>query len=279
MSPSQPLRSPRTSIPKDCARRTTARITAFSPGQSPPPVKMPIFFTLTARKYKLRCGAKEAQQLRILAVDTTTAWGSVALVEGGVVRGEVRLRATAGHSLSAMPSIAFLLEALGIGPAAVEAYAVAAGPGSFTGLRIGIGTVQGLALAAGRPCLGTSALDVLAARAAGAAPRVVAMMDAGRDEVYAGVYDAVGRRLGDAQAAPPETVAADAGAGAAFFGDGALRYEERIRKACPDAVFPRRSLFLAGTLGLLAEPRLAAGEGVTAGELRALYLRPPHIRP
>jgi tRNA threonylcarbamoyladenosine biosynthesis protein TsaB len=212
-------------------------------------------------------------------VDTTTAWGSVAVVDGDDILGEVRLRTSSGHSHSAMPAVAFLLEALGLAPSDVEGYAVASGPGSFTGLRIGIGTVQGLALASGRPCLGVSALDVLAERMRGAADCLVAMMDAYRDEVYAGVYDALGRLQGSWQAEVPQAVVAGLPEDAAFLGDGAIRYREEILRQRPRARFPARSLYLAGTLGRIAEPRLRGGEGGTAAELRPLYLRPPHIRP
>src|SRR5688572_9943450 len=161
MRPSQPLRMPRTSIPRPWARRTTARITALRPGQSPPPVRTPTFFMATIGKYKLpgfrTAALRKEASLRVLAVDTTTARESVALAEGGAVRGEIRLSLVDGHSRHPMPSIAFLLEVLGLAPGDVEGYAVAAGPGSFTGLRVGIGAVQGLALAADRPCAAVSA--------------------------------------------------------------------------------------------------------------------------
>ena len=215
----------------------------------------------------------------MLAVDTTTPRGSVALVSGGEVLGEVRLRSAARHSHSVMPAIAFLLEALGLGPAEVEAFAVAAGPGSFTGLRIGISTVQGLALASGRPCLALCALDVLAARMRGAAPCLVPLIDAYRGEVYAGVYDTEGRPLGSWRVEAPGSLVAGLPDDAAFLGDGAVRYRDQILGLRPLARFPGRSLFLAGTLGVLAEPRLQAGEGGPAEGLRPLYLRSPHIRP
>ena len=91
-----------------------------------------------------------------------------------------------GHSRRLMPAVDFLLRGLDIPPSAVEGFAVTAGPGSFTGLRVGLACVQGLALASGRPCLALGTLDVLAARIAGAADTLVAVMDAHRGEVYVG---------------------------------------------------------------------------------------------
>lgn len=211
--------------------------------------------------------------MRVLAVDTTTERGSVAVVSGGEVQGEIRLRSGMGHSRRLMPAIAFLLEGLGLASPDLEGYAVAAGPGSFTGLRVGLSCVQGLALASGRACLGMSTLDVLAARIVGASPTLVAAMDAHRGEVYTCVFDADGRRRGEPAAAPPAQAFAGLPAGAAFIGDGARRYRDAIEAAVPGALFPARSAFLAGTLGLLAEPVLAAGGGVAPADLRPLYLR------
>jgi tRNA threonylcarbamoyladenosine biosynthesis protein TsaB len=216
--------------------------------------------------------------MKVLAVDTTTERGSVALVAEGVVLGEVRLSTADSHSVHLLPAVEFLLRSLGLAAGDVEGYAVTSGPGSFTGLRVGLSTVQGLALAAGRPCLGVSSLDVLAARIRGAAPALVAWVDAYRGEVFGGVYDADGRSLGAPRLAPPERALGDVPARPAFIGDGAARYREDILRARPDAVFPERSLFLAGALGLMAEPRLAAGGGVPAASLRPLYLREADIR-
>jgi tRNA threonylcarbamoyladenosine biosynthesis protein TsaB len=216
--------------------------------------------------------------MRVLAVDTTTARGSVAVVEGDAVRAEVRLVSPEGHSARLLPAIATALESLRFGPADLEGYAVTVGPGSFTGLRVGISTVQGLALASGRACIGLPALDVLAALIVGTADTLVAMIDAYRDEVYAGVYDRAGRPMGPPFVAPPERAIEGVSGAAAFVGDGADRHRERIAARHEGALFPARELFLAGVLGRLAAPRLGAGEGVEPEALRALYLREADIR-
>src|SRR5688500_7924872 len=102
--------------------------------------------------------------MRVLALDSTTERESVAIVEGGTVRGEARLVTTDAHARRVRPAVACLLEALDVPPAGLDAFAVATGPGSFTGIRVVLSTIQGLALATGRPCLGLSGVDVLAAR-------------------------------------------------------------------------------------------------------------------
>jgi tRNA threonylcarbamoyladenosine biosynthesis protein TsaB len=216
--------------------------------------------------------------MRILAVDTTTARESVAVVWDGEVRGEVRVHSTDSHSRRLVPAIDFLLQSLALPPAQIEGYAVTTGPGSFTGLRVGLSTVQGLALASGRPCLGLSALDVLAARIAGSAPHLAALMDATRGEVFAGLYDEAGRPVRQASATPLETWLEGLPPACAFTGDAVAAARPLIEARLPQARFPRRGLFLAGTLGRLAEPRLVAGEGVAPQDLRPLYLREAHIR-
>jgi len=218
--------------------------------------------------------------MRILAVDTTTPRGSVALVEGGSPRAEVRLVAADRHSRWLLRAIGLAVEGLGLGPADVDAWVVATGPGSFTGVRVGLSTIQGLALAASRPCLGLSALDALAALARGtaAATSVVALVDAFRDEVYSGVYDAAGRPRGEPRVSPVERVFDGLGGPVACVGDGAERFRERILEVRPDALFPPVEPWLAVTLAREAAPRLAAGEGGPPDALRPLYLRPADVR-
>src|SRR5262249_31042274 len=105
--------------------------------------------------------------MRVLAIDTTTAHGSVALVDERQVLGEVRLLAADRQSAHVLPAVDFLLCRLALDARALDGFAVTVGPGSFTGLRVGISTVQGLALGAGKPCVGLPTLDVLAAKLRG----------------------------------------------------------------------------------------------------------------
>ena len=217
--------------------------------------------------------------MKVLAVDTTSERESVALADDGVVRAELRVRAD-GHSRQIVSAIEFVLHASGIGASEIDGYAVTIGPGSFTGVRVGLSTVQGLALAAGRPCLGVSTLDVLAATIEGEARTLVAMVDASRaGQVFAALYDAEAHPCGDPESAAAAEVVGRVTGGLALVGDGAERYRDEIRSRRPDALFPRRDLFLAGALARLAGPRLAAGEGTAPGALRPLYLRAADIRP
>jgi tRNA threonylcarbamoyladenosine biosynthesis protein TsaB len=216
--------------------------------------------------------------LRVIAVDTSSERSSVALVEGGEARGEVRL-VTAVPSVVVLPAVEFLLRSAGLLASDVEGYAVTVGPGSFTGVRVGLSTVQGLALGSGRPCLGLSTLDVLAAGVAGEADRLLVLLDAFREDVFVGRYDRDARPLGPPTRERPDVALAGVPPEAVITGPGAWRYEGLVRDRLPRARLVPGDAFLAARLGLLAEAALERGEGVAAASLRPLYLRDADIRP
>src|SRR3954464_12646327 len=122
----------------------------------------------------------------ILALDTTTRTGSSALVRDGVVLCEAASDPEQSAAQHLPGDLIALLDAAHVGLDAIDVFAVAIGPGSFTGLRVGIATMQGLAFAVGKPLIGVSALAALAAIAGSG--RVAAWIDAWRGEVYAALY-------------------------------------------------------------------------------------------
>jgi len=195
-------------------------------------------------------------------------------VDDDDVLGEVRFRAPDRHSSHALPAVEFLLRTVGVLPRDVEGYAVTVGPGPFTGLRVGISTVQGLAMAGGRLVLPMSGLDVLAARMRGEGEVLVPMIDAGRGQVYAARYDKDARLVEGPFLASPAELLETLPEGAVFLGDGALAYQSLLRTK---GYLPsRRSLFLAGTLARLAVSSF--GEAKEPSEIRPLYLRGADIR-
>jgi tRNA threonylcarbamoyladenosine biosynthesis protein TsaB len=211
--------------------------------------------------------------VHVLAVDTTTERGSLAVVSEEAVLAEARVRAGAGHSRWLLPAADVLLRGLGLGVPEIDGFAVTTGPGSFTGLRVGLSSVQGLALASGRPCVGLSSLDTLALAAAGSSDRIVALMDAFRAEVYWAVYDREGVRLAGPHVGPLESALAEVSAGVAFVGDAVAKSRRRIEAGVAEPRFPDVDLHLAGSLGRAALARLAAGDTIPASALRPLYLR------
>ena len=124
----------------------------------------------------------------LLAVDTATERCGVALIVDGRVQAALSLDHGETHSRFLLEAVDSILKLNRMAVSDIDAYAVTRGPGSFTGLRIGISTVKGLAFAAGKPILGISSLEALAHQAGGDAPLVCSMMDARRNEVYWRIY-------------------------------------------------------------------------------------------
>ena len=135
----------------------------------------------------------------ILAVDTTTAHGSLALVRGGETLEEVALDAPSGFGQVLYGAIEALLSRHAVRVDGIDCFAAASGPGSFTGVRVGLACVKGMAEALGRPAVAVSNLEALARF--GRRPLRAPILDARRGEIYCAVYDAAGRLV------LPETVA------------------------------------------------------------------------
>jgi tRNA threonylcarbamoyladenosine biosynthesis protein TsaB len=229
--------------------------------------------------------------MRVLALDTTTRSGGVALVDDARVIAERGGDTSRTHAERLPAELLDLLAASGVALDAVDAFAVAAGPGSFTGLRIGIATMQGLAFVEGRPLVAVSALEALAHAAAGTGAVIAACMDAFRGEVFTALYRAVdgastapgGVGRIDALDGPNVATAGaaigrwrDAGLPLAdvFVGDGAVRYADAIREQAPRARIVEAPP-IAGVIGRLAAARLHAGESGDPAAVRPLYVRRP----
>ena len=127
----------------------------------------------------------------ILAIDTTREAGSLALARGEELVEEILLHAPGGFAHVIYGQLAQLLGRHGVKPAMVDCFAAASGPGSFTGVRVGLACIKGLAEALGKPAVAVSNLEAMASF--GSAPRRAVVMDARRGEIYGAVYDDAGR--------------------------------------------------------------------------------------
>ena len=228
--------------------------------------------------------------MRVLALDTTTRAGSAALVADDCVVDERSGDGTRTHALRLPGELLALAEANRWPLPTIDLYAVASGPGSFTGLRIGIATIQGLALVHGRRVAAIPVLDALAHSVAGGLPAgalIGALMDAHRGDVFAALYRVVTpatSHLAELSAIEGPTVGRAAATLArwqalttlpsVFVGDGAMASAAEIAGSSPDArVLP--APLLGGILGRLATARAATAADPAAA--RPLYVRRPDV--
>jgi tRNA threonylcarbamoyl adenosine modification protein YeaZ len=189
----------------------------------------------------------------VLALDTATPVATVALVRGGEVLGERLSRAS-----RVLADADELLREAGLSPHELGGVAVGTGPGSFTGLRIGLAAVRGLSVALGIPAAGVSTLDALAAGAPGALP----VIDAQRREVFT-IVDGEPRALRPAELRlEPGTIC---------LGDGAVRYR-RVLEAAGAEIPPDRSDV---HLPLARYHALLARDYGPAAAVEPVYLRAP----
>ncbi len=178
------------------------------------------------------------------------------MLRDGVVLLEREGDGTRPHGQRLPADLMQLLDEVGVRVQDIDLFAVAAGPGSFTGLRVGIATVQGLAMAYGRAVVAVSTLAALAWSAVNEARHIGAWIDAHRGEVFAELYAPDGRHVVaaatvDAPARTLEAWASDATRPMRFIGDGAIRYQDQIVAASGDAEFVVPPP-LAGIIGRLA---------------------------
>lgn len=176
---------------------------------------------------------------RILLIDTATARLSIALAEKGKIVASRTCDEPRRQASLTAPLVQEVLHSQGLGVADCDAVCVSSGPGSYTGLRVGVSTAKGLSFGAGIPLIAVGTLDILASNHNPEAFRyIVPMIDARRMEVYTAVYSADGRRLTpvEAKVIGPDSFARELAQGPVLFtGDGALKCREVI--AHPHAQF------------------------------------------
>ena len=216
--------------------------------------------------------------MKILTVDTSSNCSSVALSDGTALLGECLLGEDRCNSGRLLDSVAGLLRAARLTPDALDAFAVSLGPGSFTGVRVGIATVKGLALATGKPALGFSSLAMLAMNLPFASAQVAPMFDVRKNEVYAGLYrcDALPVALRPDAVVSPEEFLAGMSAPTLFVGEGALRYRDLIQATLGElALFPPWHAHLprAGAGAVIALQDALEGSFLPLALLNPTYLR------
>jgi tRNA threonylcarbamoyladenosine biosynthesis protein TsaB len=224
---------------------------------------------------------RELHKPVILALETATMCGSVALVAENRCLAEFSLQTGETHSRRLLAGVDWLLQETGIEWPIIDAIAVSLGPGSFTGLRIGLATAKGLALARGAELIGVGTLDGLAAQLFAAGETLICpVLDARKKEVYCGFYrsanNGIPKLLKEYMVIRPEDLCDMIDEPVVLLGDGASVYgdlfQERLagllKMPHPSVYFPR-----AATIGLLAQDKWQNNEFLDPAEAGPIYIR------
>jgi tRNA threonylcarbamoyladenosine biosynthesis protein TsaB len=217
--------------------------------------------------------------VNVLGFDTSTAATAVCVLraDGEAFEAEPpaeRLAQPPGHARELLPAVDQLLREAGLGYGDLDAIAVGIGPGTFTGIRIGIATARGLAHSSG---VALRPVPSLAALAAGIeAERALPLIDARRGELFAAAYEG-GRELLEPMVAPPEEVIARAPSGAMAAGDGSIRFREALEAAGIQVAPGDSQMHVVRGLHIC---RLAASvESAPPDSVVPCYLRAPDAKP
>lgn len=228
--------------------------------------------------------------MKILAVDSSGMTASVAVLEDDIVRAEYSLTNKKTHSETLLPMIDRILSDLGMEPMSLDAIAIAAGPGSFTGLRIGASTIKGLSLSLEIPVVPVPTLMALAENVAGSEGLIAPIMDARRNQVFTGIY----RSNNEENVPVLETVrdqdakgidelieelnelTKDSAAQVTFLGDGVKVFRDYIKE---NAKFGYRfaneqnNLQRAGSVAVLAARLMKENKQINGDDFAPIYLR------
>jgi tRNA threonylcarbamoyladenosine biosynthesis protein TsaB len=221
--------------------------------------------------------------VNILALDTSTSLASVAIAVAEKIAAEATFDTNRTLSARLIPEIERLLALAGIAVADIDLFSASIGPGSFTGVRGGVATVQGLALASGKPCVGFSSLTLLAMNFPLVSHPVCCLLDARKSEVYAALFNCSTTtptaQIGDC-VLPPERLldllCETTGTPVIFCGDGAVRYRDMILNRMGEqaifAPFPLNTAH-ASNAAILALHAFRKGELLDPSQLLPTYLR------
>ena len=222
--------------------------------------------------------------MKILSIDTSTKSCSAGLMIRAETVAELTTNTGQTHSKHILTMIDTVLTLSGVLSHELDAYAVTKGPGSFTGLRIGLSVVKGMAVVNQTPVVGVSSLDALAYQCGNGINTVYALVDARRKEVYFARYEKKNDQLtkvGEERVGSIALVLADVSGPSLFVGSGALLYRHHILDHCgPDAHFPPNSdhIIRASSVGYLGLKQMQDANSANQSE-NAANVTPNYIRP
>jgi tRNA threonylcarbamoyladenosine biosynthesis protein TsaB len=217
----------------------------------------------------------------ILSLDTTSRFSSISISSGENITIEYNFATRDELSSTLIPSIEFLLKSASLDFKDIDAIGIGIGPGLFTGIRVGLATLKGMALTHPKPVVPVTSLEALAYKYNDSSIPVVSIIDARRNEVYVAAYSF---NQGEAtQMGEPDLIHVDqlipyllTIGKCLLVGSGAEVHEDRIKTHSPKSKIFHRSYFLASEICKIATGKIAAKEYLTdLQELMPLYIRKP----
>jgi tRNA threonylcarbamoyladenosine biosynthesis protein TsaB len=222
--------------------------------------------------------------MKILAVDTSSRSCSAAVVENSNLLAEIIKEDGETHSRHLMGMIKNVLELSGMAPSDIDCFAVTEGPGSFTGLRIGISSVKGLSAATGKPLAGISTLDALAAQVSPTPYLLCTLIDARKGEVYSSRYrfvDGSIEKLMKEDALLPDKAVDGIGEPCLFIGDGASLYRDIIEKKLGNLAYfppPLFNVIRASTVAFMSLKKFENNDTADASLFAPHYIRKSDVK-
>lgn len=223
--------------------------------------------------------------MKLLGIETSTRTGSVAIIEGEEIIAEYTLNIQETHTSRLMPALDHILKEAHLTIHQMDAIAVSLGPGSFTGLRIGVATAKGLCLALRKPLVGIPTLDAFAHNICCTSHIICPLLDARKGEVYAALYryraPIAGhelQKLTSELVLPLDELLSKINNSAVFLGDALDKYRNLIeRNLREDAFFapPYLNLPRAANVAVLGLEKLKSGEETDLQNIEPLYVRRP----
>jgi tRNA threonylcarbamoyladenosine biosynthesis protein TsaB len=216
----------------------------------------------------------------ILAVDTSTRTGSVAVLNDDAVLAEVEVTSQETHAKRLVSAIDATLGMTGKTIADCDGFAVTTGPGSFTGLRIGVSTVKGLSFATGQPVAGVSSLDALVYQFPSCPHPICPIIDARKGQVYTALYQSTGHmrwnKVFEDCAVEPEAWLKQIGGPCLFVGEGVYVYAELITQTLGDLAYLAPAYMnrvRASVVGYIGMKLILDGRAADAEKLVPYYIR------
>lgn len=221
--------------------------------------------------------------MRVLGIETATELASVALVEDGEVLAEVLLPLQRKLTEELVPVIDWTLKRAGVRLGELDGVAVSIGPGSFTGLRVGMSTAKGLCFACGLPLVAVPTLKAMASRLALSQLPICPILDARRNQIYSALYKFEGGSL--KELSPPrvtslEKLLSSLDLPVVFTGDAVGKFRRKIEELKCGATFAPLELSrpAASSVAVLGSMALAEGETSDLSSLEPIYIRSPVCR-